>query len=144
MIRKAIEKNIEKINELGRLINENFVNLFDMNKIINEDISVVYVYEINDLLVGFLHATRLYETVDIINVVVDPAYRNKGVASNLIDTMITELDKNVELITLEVATKNEAAINLYKKFGFEIINERKDYYKNDNAYLMGKKIIYEE
>ena len=43
------------------------------------------------------------------------------------------------MITLEVAVNNEPAISLYKKFGFEIISTRKNYYDNVDAYLMGVK-----
>ena len=41
---------------------------------------------------------------------------------------------------LEVNTENIAAINLYKKFNFEIINTRKKYYEGKDAYIMERRI----
>ena len=41
-----------------------------------------------------------------------------------------------ETIMLEVSTDNRPAINLYKKVGFQIINVRKNYYENKDAYVM--------
>ena len=38
---------------------------------------------------------------------------------------------------LEVRVRNNVAINLYKKFGFETISTRKGYYKDgEDAYVM--------
>ena len=90
------------------------------------------------MVVGFITATDLKETCDILSLVVDPKYRNKMVATNLLDYLISELDENLKLITLEVASKNIAAIKLYEKFGFEVVNVRKNYYKDDDAYLMAR------
>jgi len=56
------------------------------------------------------------------------------------DYLFSELNDSVETVTLEVAVNNEAAINLYKKFGFEIIHIRKKYYNGIDAYLMGRRI----
>ena len=39
----------------------------------------------------------------------------------------------------KVDVNNKNAIKLYQKFGLEIINTRKDYYENSDAYLMGVK-----
>lgn len=139
MIRYATVYDIPRINELGSLLNSNFSNLFNLNEMLNDDISKVIVYEQNDIVVGFITATDLSETCDILDLVVDPKYRRKKIASNLLSYLISELNPNLKLITLEVATKNEAAINLYEKFGFETVNKRKYYYQNDDAYLMARR-----
>lgn len=140
MIRKATIYDKDKINELGSLVNDNYENLFDLGEILEEKFSRVYVYEINNNVVGFVHATVLYETIDIINIVVDPKFRRQQIASNLFDYLLSEAPSSVELITLEVSENNEPAINLYKKFGFEIVNIRKKYYKDSDGFLMGRKI----
>lgn len=42
-------------------------------------------------------------------------------------------------ITLEVNEENEPAIKLYKKYGFNILGKRKNYYNNmHDAYIMTK------
>lgn len=140
MIRKADLYDIPKIYELGNITNKKFTNYFKMNEIINEPISIVIVYEDNDKIVGFLHATVLYEIVDIINIVVDHDHRRQKIASSLIDYLLSELTSDVKLMTLEVNVNNHGAIKLYELFGFEIVNKRENYYGDQDAYLMGRKI----
>ncbi|CDF11671.1 ribosomal-protein-alanine acetyltransferase [Mycoplasma sp. CAG:776] len=139
MIREADVYDIPRINELGGLLEENFSKVYSINEMLEDGISKVFVYEKDDQVVGFLTATYLYETCDILSLVVDPLYRKQMIASNLLDYLISDMDENLKVITLEVATKNIPALNLYEKFGFEVIHVRKNYYKDDDAYLMSRK-----
>ena len=65
-------------------------------------------------------------------------HRKKGIASKLMDKMIEEKVNN---ITLEVRTTNEGAINLYKKYNFKVVSTRKNYYGNEDAYLMIREMM---
>ncbi len=71
------------------------------------------------------------------------AARNRGLAGE----MIAALEKIVELshchmLTLEVSDCNTAAVNLYKKHGFEQYGFRLGYYEDGgHAILMRKRII---
>lgn len=57
----------------------------------------------------------------------------------LLESLINEAKTKSSLITLEVNTENEIAINLYKKYGFETLGKRKKYYNNTyDAYIMTK------
>ena len=140
MIRKASVWDIPRINELGSLLNDNFSSVNHLNDMLEDGLSIILVYEKDDKIIGFISATDLGETCDILSLVVDPKYRNKMVASNLIDYLISELSEDLKLITLEVASKNIPAINYYEKFGFEVVNVRRNYYPDgDDAYLMARK-----
>lgn len=139
MIREANIYDIPRMNELGSLLEENFSKVYSISEMLEDNISKVFVYEKDDQVVGFILATDLQETCDILSVVVDPNYRRMKVASNLIDYLISDLDENLKLITLEVSTKNTPALKLYDQFGFEVVNIRKKYYQNgDDAYLMAR------
>ena len=139
MIREPNILDIPRINELGSLLEENFSKVYSISEMLEDKYSKIYVYEMDDVIVGFIIATDLKETCDILSLIVDPEYRNKKVATNLIDYLISELDENLKLITLEVRANNTAAIHLYDKFGFEVVNVRKKYYSNgDDAYLMAR------
>ena len=139
MIREPDILDIPRINELGSLLEENFTKVYSINEMLEDQVSKVYVYEMDDKIVGFIIATDLTETCDILSLIVDPEYRNRKIATNLIDYLISELDENLKLITLEVRANNTAAIHLYDKFGFEVVNVRKKYYANgDDAYLMAR------
>ena len=140
MIRYADIYDIPRINELGSLLEENFSRVYSIREMLDDGVSKVYVYEKDEEIVGFIIATDLIETCDILCLIVDPDYRRMLIATNLIDYLISELDENLKLITLEVRANNKAAIHLYDKFGFEVVNVRKRYYSNgDDAYLMARK-----
>ncbi len=139
MIREANIYDIPRMNELGSLLEENFSKVYSISEMLEDNISKVFVYEKDDQVVGFILATDLQETCDILSVVVDSNYRRMKIASNLIDYLISDLDENLKLITLEVSTKNTPALKLYDQFGFEVVNIRKKYYQNgDDAYLMAR------
>lgn len=71
-------------------------------------------------------------------------YRGKGIGQQLLEKAIEHaaLHNGVEKVELEVYASNEAAINLYKKMGFEIEGLRVMARKLDGYYddimLMGK------
>ncbi|WP_391529464.1 GNAT family N-acetyltransferase [Photorhabdus akhurstii] len=56
-------------------------------------------------------------------------YQGQGIGSELMEAMLNMCDNwlNIERIELEVYTDNDAAIALYKKFGFEIEGTAKRY-----------------
>lgn len=85
--------------------------------------------------------TELNETADIIELIVQEEYRGRNIATCLLDYMISDLNDSVKLITLEVRKSNKIAIQLYQKFGFQIVHIRKRYYGDgEDAYLMGRRL----
>ena len=131
-IRNYIEKDIKYINELGSLLHTNY------NFSIDSFSNALVMYE-DDLFIGFLVYSIIYERAEIIDIIVAPTYRRKGYADKLLRYTIEEVKKNgCDNITLEVNENNLFAINLYKKYGFETCAMRKNYYNNDNGYLMKK------
>jgi ribosomal protein S18 acetylase RimI-like enzyme len=140
MINKVSIKDKELFNKIGFQVNSNFSNLFDLEYIINSNNEDVFGYYVNDILVGFIHVLHSFECLEIINVVVDTEYRNKGIATKLIDYVMNYYE-GLEYLLLEVNENNVSAINLYKKLNFEVINIRKKYYGNDDALIMKRGLI---
>ena len=65
----------------------------------------------------------------ITNVAVFPAYRRRGIATQLIQVFINFAKGNrLAFLTLEVRPGNAAAIALYQGFGFKEAGRRKNYY----------------
>lgn len=135
MIREIENKDYEKIYELGKELHENFKSLYPLDKITQTDYIHLLVYEKNEEIVGFLTYTELHNTVDILDLVVDAHHRRKKIATALIDYMITNINPT-STIYLEVSVENQAAIDLYEKFGFVKIHTRKKYYGTEDAYVM--------
>lgn len=142
MVNKISIKDLERFNELGVLVNSNFSNVYKLNDIIESVYDDVYGYYEDNRLVGFIHISKLYEMMDIVNIVVDEEYRKKGIATKLIDYVI-DLFNDVDNVMLEVNENNKKAIALYKKNKFEIINKRNNYYGSDSALIM-KRVINNE
>ena len=62
---------------------------------------------------------------------VKPGYREKGIAQRLLaQTLLVCVDRGAQQATLEVRASNQAAQQLYQKFGFEGIGTKEGYYKD--------------
>jgi ribosomal-protein-alanine N-acetyltransferase len=75
----------------------------------------------------------------VVNVAVKPSHRRRGIAVALINALIEEArTRGALLATLEVRSRNEAAVRLYRSFGFEPVAVRRHYYHNplDDALVM--------
>lgn len=139
MVDKVSIDDLERFNELGLLVNSNFINVYNLVDILNSLYDDVYGYYLDEKLVGFIHITKLYETMDIVNIVVDDDYRKQGIATELINYVV-DLYDDVMSIMLEVNENNIVATSLYKKNGFKIINKRDNYYGSDNALVMKRDV----
>jgi len=75
--------------------------------------------------------------VGLIGIMVHDDYTRRGIASALLAAMLDLADNwlNLHRLELQVYTDNEAAINLYQKFGFEIEGTLRDYAYGDGRYL---------
>lgn len=94
--------------------------------------------------VGYVGAWGVFGEADITNVCVDPEYRKRGIANELINALITEGRKNkIDIFFLEVRESNSAAISLYEKNGFKQISVRKNFYEHpvENALVMSRMFI---
>lgn len=109
-----------------------------MESEINSNISILLVSVDNNIVNGYLYAQDLGDNIDLLSVFVDNKYRLKHIGSSLLENLINEYPDKT--ITLEVEENNESAIALYKKFNFKIVNTRKNYYKDGDAYLMKRGI----
>ena len=131
MINNCEYNDIDRINELGLLINNNFNKVNNIEEIINNK-EIIGYYD-NNKLVGYLIYKKLYEVIDLLYIIVDPIYRKHGIGSKLMEYL---LNMEYERIMLEVNTNNKSAIKLYKKYNFKIINIREKYYGDNSAYVM--------
>ena len=97
-----------------------------------------YVYIENNEPIGLISYSLIYDRIELEYIWTSFEHRKKGIASKLMDKM---LEENINNITLEVRTTNEGAINLYKKYNFKVVSTRKNYYGNEDAYLMIREMM---
>ena len=90
---------------------------------------------------GYIGMYIVCDNCFVTNIAVFPKFRRQGIAKALIKmALLTNDAMETDFISLEVRPSNEAAISLYKSFGFEQNGSRKNYYKNPNedALIMTK------
>lgn len=139
MIKNVSLDDLEYFNKLGLQVNDNFINLFNLEDIILSEYEYLFGYYLDNKLVGFIHLTKSFEIVDIINVVVDINYRRKGIANELIKYCMNYFADVVSFM-LEVNVNNVSAISLYEKNNFKVIHKREKYYGNDDAFIMKRDV----
>ncbi len=101
---------------------------------------MVVVEKPGDRLVGYIVYWHVHEDVQVNNVAVHPDFRGRGVGEALMRHVIDKVRASgATFVTLEVRVSNRPAVTLYKKLGFEILGERKNYYTHpdEDAYMMG-------
>ena len=105
------------------------------------DSGIALVCEVGGRTAAYLIADMFVDVWHLMNVSVDEPYRRLHVASELIEAYfaITELHGH-RGHTLEVRVSNEAAIQLYRSFGFVATGVRPGYYSDDreDALIMWK------
>jgi len=86
---------------------------------------------------GFVLWRLAVDEADIVTLAVMPETRRQGLGTALLASALDTLrDQAVTRIFLEVAETNEAAIALYRKFGFVTAGRRPAYYANGAAALL--------
>ena len=64
------------------------------------------------------------------NVAVDPTQRRRGIATAMIGSLLSRVERDAQL-TLEVRQSNSGAIRLYESFGFRSAGVRRRYYQDN-------------
>ena len=103
---------------------------------------VYIVAKQNEEIVGFAGFMRNLLEVEIMNIVVKKNCRGKGIGKLLLQKMIEKAKNDgAREIFLEVNENNKIARQLYQNVGFAEVGKRKNYYKQENAILMVKKLL---
>ena len=135
MIRKVVDEDIDFLNLFLTNFDIDFTKHYNLTNYINNNIYNVLVYINGDNnIIGFILSTLIYNESEILVLYVDTKFRNKGIDTELINYHINHLKS--KSILLEVSSKNRNAYNLYSKLGVKIINIRKNYYADSDAYVM--------
>ncbi len=132
MIRFYKDSDYESVNR--------FLSSFDSNIDLNSNpFYKCLVYEENGIL-GVILFEEIYGRIELDYIIVDYIYRRRGIASKLMDYLINyAINNNISNITLEVNENNISALNLYKKYKFEMVSRRENYYKDNDAIFMIRK-----
>lgn len=122
--------SIEKHNILS-----NHMSKTDIETALNDKNYKTFVAVVEDKVIGYV-ILQITDEINIESIAVDKDYRNLGIATKLIETA-KDFSKTIKIdtISLEVNKTNLKAYVLYKKLGFELRRERKNYYADGSNCL---------
>lgn len=133
------------LNEIHAIEQENEIELWSLKNFKDSILAKYFfkIYILNESIVGFIVARLIQHECEILNIGVTKSMRKKQVATKLMDALIGECNnKNIKHIFLEVRTSNIPAISMYKKFDFNEIGIRTNYYLttkgHEDAVIMGR------
>jgi ribosomal-protein-alanine N-acetyltransferase len=107
-----------------------------LNEIKDFRISYPFVLTLETKIVGYAVVLYLADEIHINNFAVVPEQRGKGLGIALMNHILEKFPEHQEAF-LEVRQSNKVAIELYKKFNFEQIYLRPNYYADgEHAIVM--------
>jgi ribosomal-protein-alanine N-acetyltransferase len=90
-------------------------------------------------IVGMIDIWLILDEAHIATLAVHPDHRGRGIAASLLDTVLVEaIKRGARTAMLEVRASNQIAQALYKDYGFEVVQRRRGYYRDnhEDALLM--------
>jgi len=96
-------------------------------------------------LLGYLGAWIILDEAHVTTLAVSKKFRRNKTAQALLGNFVEDCYSNkVKYITLEVRVSNDAAISLYRKFGFHSLGKRVNYYQDnmEDALIMWTENIW--
>ena len=103
--------------------------------------SCIVAVDNNNRVLGYASLTVAADEGYINNIAVRRELRRQGLASDLLGVFVKFAQaQHLAFLTLEVRDTNLAARSLYRKFGFQDVGRRKNYYDKptEDAILMTK------
>lgn len=139
MIRKAKTSDISKLFALEKELftSENFP-LSRGSFAYHVKNNLLLVAELDESIAGYVLVLVKYNNAKLYSIGISKTYRGKKIASKLLEAVSEELIAlDFKKILLEVRVDNEAAISLYKDFGFTFTKRVKAFYRDGcDAYIM--------
>ncbi len=98
-----------------------------------------YVARIGRDLVGYAGLMMTLDEAHVTTIAVDPKRHRAKIGTRLLLVLVREaIARGASAVTLEVRMSNHGAQDLYRRFGFEPVGVRKNYYQevNEDALVM--------
>jgi ribosomal-protein-alanine N-acetyltransferase len=132
LLRSARESDVNEVAKVERSCfadpwsEESFTRLIDSPPAI----FLVALFPPDEGIAGYVIAFSVGEDAEVLNVAVDPGFRGKGLAGQMLDAVLIQLgSRGVRTAFLEVRESNAAALSLYRSRGFGEIGRRSKYYR---------------
>jgi ribosomal-protein-alanine N-acetyltransferase len=138
-LRDMVSADLFKVADLERRLFSDPWSIDSFRGALRSQNQVFLVCDDDGTIAGYCGMLMVPGEGQILNVAVDENYRRRGLATEMMNSMVDIGTTNeVFLYTLEVRESNAPALALYKSLGFVPTGRRKGYYKNpeEDAILM--------
>ncbi|HOP30561.1 MAG TPA: ribosomal protein S18-alanine N-acetyltransferase [Spirochaetota bacterium] len=140
IIRKAVFTDLQQVCE----IEAESIKSWTYNQFAEElgrTFSCFIVAEQSGLITGYAIAWIIAGELQINSIAVKNNYKRLGLGRMMLDYLInSNSSEKISAIYIDVRKNNTDALNFYKSSGFIETGLRKNYYGDDDAILMEKKI----
>ncbi len=128
MLRKLFKSDIDKVLKIENAVHvvpwteETFKTCFQAE-------CPSWAIEVDDDLIGFVITALRMGECHILNICIMHRYQHQGFGRKLLEYALEGVRRQgASIAYLEVRRSNSRAISLYRKMGFKLIGERKEYY----------------
>lgn len=145
-IRPAVAADSAFLADIDRCSNPSPWSAKQFQAAIDSRLDTVLVSEVEGAIAGFIVWQSVCDESELHLIATAPTYRQQGVAAALLlQWFQTASLQKITRLFLEVRASNQAAQNLYRKYGFQESGRRKAYYSladggREDAVLMDKAV----
>lgn len=136
---------IEDLASVMIINKENFTEAWSEQSFLYElnenEFATIMVLTYADVVIGYCDFWVTFDSATINQIAIKKELQGNKLGRLLIEDTLARINgvDEVKVVTLEVRTQNERAINFYLSYGFDILLTKKKYYTNgDDAFYMMK------
>jgi ribosomal-protein-alanine N-acetyltransferase len=134
--RRMVEKDVFRVHEIEQSL---FIDPWPVKHFLrdiqNNEQAYPYILKVNNELVAYSICWYYAQEIHIGSIAVAKVHQGKGYGKFMLENII-KMFKEYKYAYLEVRATNKIAISLYKKFNFNILYQRRNYYANGEDALV--------
>lgn len=134
---RIVELNKKLINKYETNLNLDFEKIFDwVKRKVENNIERYQCIYLNGIKVGYFFLHNVEEKLELDDFFIFDEFQGQGIGSYVLKHVASIAEEENKDVFLYVFAKNDGAINLYKKYGYVIVENI-----SDSRYIMNLSII---
>ncbi len=144
---EIIKPGIQDIDEMLKIEKKAFIRHWNKQIFIDElsaENGHYIAISSEGKMLGYSGFRHVLDEAHITTLAVDKKQRKKGIGSTLISKLLSDAaEMKITQLFLEVRQSNAAALALYQKLGFKVIDRRREYYQHpqEDALVMAYEAV---